>query len=145
MTKVETVKELVQDARSQPSFLLMLVGAFFTTAVVLTIVGVYGVLSYSVSQRRQEFGIRMAMGAEPRDILRLVLRHGFSLALAGIGAGLVAAFGLTRLLASMLFETGGHDPLTFVAAHALFLVVALAASYVPARRGTQVSPVDTLR
>jgi putative ABC transport system permease protein len=145
VTKIETVEELLDDARTQPRFLLLLVSAFSITALVLAIVGIYGVLSYSVSQRQQEFGIRMAMGAERRDILRLVVRHGFRLALAGIAAGLIAAFALTHLIASMLYKTGGHDPLTFMAAPAIFLAISLLASYLPARRATQVSPIEILR
>jgi putative ABC transport system permease protein len=145
VTKIETVDELMNDARTQPRFLLMLVGAFSATALVLAMIGIYGVLSYSVSERWQEFGIRMAMGAERRDILRLVLRHGFMLALVGIGAGLAAAFALTHLLASMLYKTNGHDPLTFVAAPVVFLGIAILASYVPARRAMRVSPLEVMR
>jgi putative ABC transport system permease protein len=145
MTNVRTVNELMNTERTQPRFLLLLVGAFSGTALVLAILGIYGVLSYSVAQRRQEFGIRMAMGAERGDILRLVLRHGLVLALVGIAGGLVAAFALTRLLASMLYKTGGHDLLTFVAAPLVFLGIALLASYLPARQATKVSPMDTLR
>ncbi len=145
VTKVKTVDELMNDARTQPRFLLMLVGVFSATALVLTMIGIYGVLSYAVAQRQQEFGIRMALGAEQRDILRLVVRQGFVLALAGIAAGLAAAFALTRLLASMLYKTGGHDALTFVAAPVMFLAIAMIASYLPARRATQVSPIEALR
>ncbi len=145
VTKVKTADELMNEARTQPRFLLMLVGVFSATALVLAMIGIYGVLSYAVAQRQQEFGIRMALGAERRDILRLVVRQGFVLALAGIAAGLVAAFALTRLLASMLYKTGGHDALTFVAAPAMFLAVAMIASYLPARRATHVSPIEALR
>lgn len=145
VTKIETVEELMNDARTQPRFLLMLVGAFSATALLLAIIGIYGVLSYSVAQRWQEFGVRMAVGAERRDILRLVVRHGFTLALAGIGVGLAAAFALTHLLASMLYRTGGHDPLTFMAAPLIFLAIAVIASYIPARRATRVSPIEALR
>jgi putative ABC transport system permease protein len=145
VTKIRTADELMDDARTQPRFLLALVGGFSATALILAIIGIYGVLSYSVAEREYEFGIRMAMGAERRDILRLVLRHGFVLALIGIAAGLAAAFALTRVLGAMLYKTGGHDPLTFVVTPILFLVIALAASYVPARRATRVSPMETLR
>jgi putative ABC transport system permease protein len=123
----------------------VLVGAFSATALVLAMIGIYGVLSYAVAQRQQEFGIRMALGAERRDIVRLVLRQGAVLALAGVVAGLVAAWLLTRLLASMLYKTGGHDVLTFAAAPLVFLVIALIASYLPARRAMRVSPVEALR
>jgi predicted permease len=145
VTKIRTVQELMNTARTQPRFLLLLVGALSATALVLAIVGIYGVLAYAAAERRQEFGIRLALGAERADILRLVLRHGFMLALAGVAMGLVAAFVLTRLLSTMLYKTGGHDPLTFVAAPLVFLVIALVASYMPARRATKVSPVESLR
>jgi len=145
VTKIQTVDELMDSARTQPRFLLALVGAFSATALILAIIGIYGVLSYSVAERQYEFGIRLAMGAERSDILRLVLRHGFALALFGIAAGLAGAFALTRLLGTMLYKTGGHDPLTFVAAPLVFLGIALAASYLPARRATKVSPMETLR
>jgi putative ABC transport system permease protein len=145
VTKVKTADELMNDARTQPRFLLMLVGVFSATALVLAMIGIYGVLSYAVAQRQQEFGIRMALGAEQRDILRLVVRQGLVLALAGIAAGLVAAFALTRLLASMLYKTGGHDALTFVTAPVMFLAIAMIASYLPARRATHVSPIEALR
>ena len=135
----------MDSARTQPRFLLALVGVFSATALILAIIGIYGVLSYSVAERQYEFGIRMAMGAERTDILRLVLRHGFALALMGIAAGLAGAFALTRLLGTMLYKTGGHDPLTFVAAPVVFLLIALAASYMPALRATRVSPIETLR
>jgi predicted lysophospholipase L1 biosynthesis ABC-type transport system permease subunit len=145
VTKIRTVDELMDKARTQPRFLLALVGALSATALILAIIGIYGVLSYSVAERQYEFGIRLAMGAERKDILRLVLRHGFVLALIGIVAGLAGAFALTRLLATMLYKTGGHDPVTFVAAPVVFLGIALAASYLPARRATKVSPIETLR
>jgi len=145
VTNVQTVDDLMNTSRTQPRFLLMLVGAFAATALILAIIGIYGVLSYAVAERRQEFGIRLALGADPGDILRLVIRHGFILALVGIATGLAAAFVLTRLLAGMLYKTAGHDPFTFIAAPLVFLLIALIASYVPARRATRVSPIETLR
>jgi putative ABC transport system permease protein len=145
VTKIRTVDELMDNARTQPRFLLALVGVFSATAMILAIIGIYGVLSYSVAERRYEFGIRLAMGAGREDILRLVLRHGLVLALMGIAAGLAGAFALTRLIGAMLYKTGGHDPVTFVAAPVVFLGIALAASYLPARRATRVSPMETMR
>jgi predicted permease len=145
VTQIETVEELINDARTQPRFLLILVAAFSGVALLLSLVGIYALLSYTVVQRQQEFGIRMALGAERRDILRLVVRHGFVLAVTGVAAGLVAAFALTRLLAGMLYKTAGHDAVTFIAAPLVFLAIALLASYVPARRATRVSPIDALR
>jgi putative ABC transport system permease protein len=145
VTKIQTVVQLMDTSRAQPRFILLVVGAFSGTALVLALIGIYSMLSYAVAQRRQEFGIRMALGAGQRDILRLVVRQGLVLALAGIATGLVAAFALTRLLASMLYKTGGHDVLTFVAAPVVFLAIAMIASYLPARRATQVSPIEALR
>jgi ABC-type antimicrobial peptide transport system permease subunit len=109
------------------------------------LIGIYSMLSYAVAERRKEFGIRMALGAGRADILRLVMRHGFVLAVAGVGVGLIAAFALARLMGSMLYKTGEHDVLTFAAAPAVFLVVALVAAWVPARKATRVSPMETLR
>jgi len=145
LTDVQTADELMDTARAQPRFLLFLVGAFAGLALTLAVIGIYGVLSFSVAQRRQEFGVRMAMGADRDNILAVVLRHGFVLALVGVGLGLTAALLLARLMASMLYKTGGHDPLTFIAAPLVLVGVALLASYVPARRATRVSPVDALR
>jgi ABC-type antimicrobial peptide transport system permease subunit len=145
VTKVQSVVQLMDTARAQPRFILLVVGAFSATALLLSLIGIYALLSYSVAQRQQEFGIRMALGAGRRDIVRLVVRHGFILALAGVAAGLGSAFALTRLLASMLYKTGGHDVLTFMVAPVVFLVIALVASYLPARRATRVSPIDALR
>lgn len=124
-----------------PGFTLATV---LTLALVLAIIGIYGVLSHAVAERWQEFRIRMALDAEPRPILRLVIRHDLVLALMGIALGLAAAFALTRPLAGRLYKTGGHDPLTFLAAPLVFLVIAPIASYAPAHRATQVSPIETL-
>jgi putative ABC transport system permease protein len=145
VTSIQTADELMDGARAQPRFLLMLVGAFSFTALLLAVIGIYGVLSYSVAQRQQEFSIRMALGAGRPDILRLVLRQGIVLAFAGICMGWAAAFGLTRVMNSMLYKTAGHDPLTFVAAPAVFLVIALLASYLPAVRAAKASPMNVLR
>ncbi len=145
VTDVQTAEELMDTARAQPRFLLMLVGAFAGLALVLAVIGIYGVLSFSVAQRQQEFGVRMAMGADRAQILSVVLRQGFALALTGVGLGLAAALLLAKLMASMLYKTGGHDPLTFIAAPLVLVVVALVASYLPARRATKVNPIDALR
>jgi ABC-type antimicrobial peptide transport system permease subunit len=103
------------------------------------------VIAYSVAERTQEMGIRIALGAEARDILRIVMRHGLSLAAAGIGLGLGAAFALTRLMATLLYRVSVTDPATFIAGPVLFLGVAMLASYLPARRATRVDPVIALR
>lgn len=145
VTNVQTVDALMDSSRSQPRFTMLLLAGFSATALILAMVGIYAVLSYSVTQRRQEFGIRVALGAEHADILRLVLRQGIVLAVIGIVAGLVASLLLTRLMSSMLYKTGAQDPITFVLVPLLFFVIALAASYLPARRATKVNPIEALR
>lgn len=124
---------------------LTLLSIFAGIALVLAIVGIYGVMSYSVTQRTHEIGIRMAIGAQPRDVFRMILGHGLLLTLIGIGAGLVGAFVLTRLMAAMLFGVKPTDPLTFSGVALLLTVVALLACYIPGRRATKVDPVNSLR
>jgi putative ABC transport system permease protein len=145
LTNIQTVDELVSSSRSQPRFITILLAAFSATALTLTIVGIYGVLAYSVSQRLQEFGIRLALGAARGDIMGMVLKQGLLLSGIGIAIGLAAAFALTRLMSSMLFGIGPLDLRTFALAPMVFLAVALFASYLPARRATKVSAVEALR
>jgi predicted permease len=145
ITKIQTVDDLMNSSRAQPQFIVALVAAFSITALTLAIIGIYSVLSYTVALRRHEFGIRLALGAERADILRLVLRQGLALSAAGIVIGLAAAFLLTRLVAGMLYKVGAHDLVTFILAPALFMLVALAASYLPAARATRVNPIEALR
>jgi putative ABC transport system permease protein len=145
VTKIQTVEDLMDTSRAQPRFTMLLVSVFAATALTLAIIGIYGVLSYSVAQRRQEFGIRLALGAGRADILRLVLRQGFALTLTGIAIGLIAAFLLTRLASSLLYQVGTHDLVTFALAPAVFLAISLLASYLPARRATRANPVEAMR
>ncbi len=144
VTGIQSAEELIGRSRAEPRFTMLLLGGFSATALVMALMGVYGVLSFSVAQRRQEFGIRIALGAKRLDVLRLVMRQGLSLALMGIAAGVVAALMLTRLLESTLYRTGSHDLTTFVVAPVAFLGVAALASYLPARRAMKVNPVETL-
>jgi putative ABC transport system permease protein len=145
VTKIQTVEELMDGSRSQPRFTMLLLGGFSATALALAVIGIYGVLSYSVAQRRQEFGIRLALGAEHADILRLVVRQGLMLAIAGIAIGLMASLLLTRLMSSMLYKVGTLDLATFLLTPLVFLCITLFASYLPARRATKVDPIEALR
>jgi predicted permease len=145
VTGVESMDEVLEAGAAQPRFTTWLLGGLAATAFLLSMVGIYGVIAYSVAERTQEMGIRIALGADGRDILRLVLGHGLLLAGTGIAIGLVAAFALTRLMTALLYRVSVTDPLTFIAGPALFAAVALAASYLPARRATRVDPATALR
>ena len=142
---VRTLEEYLATAVAQPRFGALLLSIFAGVALLLTAVGLYGVISYGVEQRRHEIGVRMALGARARDVLGLVMRQGVALAAAGIGLGLVAAAALTRVMASFLFGVGATDPATFALIALLLGLVALAASYVPALRAARVDPLDALR
>jgi putative ABC transport system permease protein len=123
----------------------MLISAFAVVALALAAVGVFGLISFSVTQRTREIGIRIAMGATPRQLLGPMMREGLTLAVTGIGIGLIGALLVSRLLASFLFGVGATDPLTFAAVAAMLLTVALLATYVPARRALRVDPITALR
>ncbi|HEY2973895.1 MAG TPA: ABC transporter permease [Pyrinomonadaceae bacterium] len=145
MWKIRTVEFLVNRSTADRKFLLALMGIFATLALVLTMIGLYGVISYLVNQRTQEIGIRMALGAQMRDILQLVLKQGMVLVLTGVALGLTAAWLLTRLMSRLLYQVSATDPLTFAAIALLLTVVALLACYIPARRATKVDPLVALR
>jgi ABC-type antimicrobial peptide transport system permease subunit len=144
VASVRSMHEVVATSLATPRLTGFLLGAFAAIALALAAVGIYGVVAYLVSQRTQEIGIRLAIGADRPQVLGMVLREGLSLALVGIVAGLIGAFALTRLMQSMLYEVRPNDPLTFVAVAAALLLVALAASFLPARRATKVSPTIAL-
>jgi putative ABC transport system permease protein len=145
LTRVMSAEELLESASAQPRFTMFLLGAFSATALILAVIGIYGVIAYSVAQRTQELGIRIALGADNGDIFRLVVGGGLSLTIIGIGIGLAGSLALTRLISSLLYETSATDPVTFGGCAALFAAVAVLASYLPARRATRVDPTKAFR
>ena len=145
MYQTETIDEIISDSLAARRFSMILLGIFAALALVMSCVGIYGVISYLVGQRIHEIGIRMALGAERGDVLRMVLGEGAKMAVVGVVIGLVAALGLTRLIAKMLFGVSAHDPLSFAGVAGLLILVALAASYIPAWRATKVDPMVALR
>jgi putative ABC transport system permease protein len=143
--KIRTQQSLVERSKGMPRFLAQLMGGYAGLALLLAAVGLYGVTSYSVTQRTREIGLRMALGAEPGDVLRIVLRRGLKLATIGLAIGLVGALALGRVLRTLLYATSPADPVTLVAVAAVLLAVAGLASYLPARRATRVDPTVALR
>ena len=145
MWKIRTVDFLVNRSVADRKFLMVLMGLFAGLALILTIIGLYGVINYLVNQRTQEIGIRMALGAQMADILRMVLKQGMLLVVGGVTIGLVASWFLTRLMSKLLYKTSATDPVTFSLIAVLLIVVALLACYIPARRATKVDPLTALR
>ena len=142
---VQTMEDLIQAEGGQRRVVLILVGAFAGAAMLLAVIGIYGVIAYSVAQRTQEVGIRRALGAQDADILRLVVGQGLVLTLAGIAIGMGAALALTRLMSSLLFHTSAISPVTFAVVALIFVLAALAATYIPAHRATRIDPAEALR
>jgi putative ABC transport system permease protein len=142
---VKTMEHIVSESITQPRFNLFLLGLFSAVAMVLSAAGIYGVTAYTVTQRTHEVGIRIALGAQVTDVLRMILGQGMAVIGVGLVVGLAAAFGLMRLLRSLLFGVGENDPLTFVAITVGLILVALIACYIPARRATKVDPLVALR
>ncbi len=142
---MQTMNEVIADSLAQRRFAMIVLGAFAAAALLLASLGIYGVISYLVGQRAHEIGIRVALGASRKQIFTLVLGHGLKMTLAGVVLGLVTAFGLTRLIRTMLFGVGATDPVTFALIAVLLTVVALLACYLPARRATKVDPLVALR
>jgi ABC-type antimicrobial peptide transport system permease subunit len=145
MAAVATMDQLLADSLSRSRFTMLLLGIFAAVALVLAAVGIYGLIAYSVTQRTQELGVRIALGAQRRDVLRLVLAQGTRLTLLGVALGVFAALALSRLLATLLFAVSATDPLTFAGVAALLALVALLACFIPARRATRVDPIVALR
>ena len=140
-----TMEQQLNQQTAPRRFQTWLLGIFALLAVILAGVGIYGVMHYSMTQRTREIGVRMALGATAQNVLQMVLRQGFTLALIGVAAGLVGSWWLTGLLKSMLYAVTPTDPLTFIAVDTLLLGVALAATAVPAWRATRVDPSASLR
>jgi putative ABC transport system permease protein len=145
VTNVQLVTQAISETVAQPRFYTFLFALFGVTGLLLTVTGIYSVISYSVSQRTQEIGIRMALGAQARDVLRLVIRQGLLLTAIGVGIGLLGAIAVTRLMEALLFGISSTDVATFAGVAALLSLVAMLACYVPARRAAKVDPLVALR
>src|SRR5262249_25157461 len=145
IAQLRSMEEVMSAARSRPRFLTLLLTLFSSIALLLAALGIYGVISYSVAQRTNEIGIRMALGAQSADVLRLVGSFGLRLALAGILIGALGAFALTRTLSGLLFGVSSMDATTFAAMAATLFAVTLLACYIPARRASRVDPLIALR
>jgi putative ABC transport system permease protein len=140
-----TLDDVVARSVSEPRFYVVLLGAFAGTALFLAALGIFGVMSYAVVQRAREIGIRVALGAHPAHLLRMVLRQALLLAVAGVGLGLLGSLALSRAIAGLLFDLSPTDPATLAGVALLLTAVALLASYLPARRATRVDPLIALR
>jgi putative ABC transport system permease protein len=145
LDEATTMKQLLSESNSGRRFNMLLLSVFAAVALLLAVVGIYGVMSYTVAQRTHEIGIRVAIGAQASDVFRMVISHGMMLVLIGIVVGLLGAFGLTRLMTTMLFGVEATDPTTFIAITTLLAVVAFVACYIPGRRATKVDPLVALR
>jgi predicted permease len=145
LADIKTMDQLMSESLGQSRYRGMLLGIFATVALLLAAVGIYGVIGYAVSQRRHEIGIRIALGAQKRDILRLVVGHGMILTIIGVAIGVAASLALTRFLSSLLYGVSSTDPLTFTSVVLLLIGVALLACAIPARRATRVDPMVALR
>jgi putative ABC transport system permease protein len=143
--KFETLDQVFSSSLDQRRFSLVIFGFFAGVALLLAAMGIYGVTNYAVTQRTQEIGIRMALGAQRLDVLRLVVLQGMGLVAVGVALGLGGAIGLTRVMASLLFGVTAKDPATFMVVAALLTLVAFVACYLPARRATKVDPLVALR
>ena len=142
---VKTMEEYIATSVATPRFNTTLLSIFAAVALVLTVVGLYGVMSYSVAQRTNEIGIRLALGAQSRDVLSLIIGQGLRLVILGLSIGLLGAFALMKVVSGLLFGVTAKDPMTFAAVSLVLGVVALLACYLPARRATRVDPLEALR
>ena len=145
LSNARTMEAIVSEAMASTSFTMTLLGIAATVALLLGAVGLFGVISYVVSQRTREIGVRVALGAQAEDVQRMIVRQGVSVLMGGVAIGLVGAFALTRLMGAILYEVSATDPWTFAGAPVVLVVVSLLASWLPARRATKVDPVTALR
>jgi predicted lysophospholipase L1 biosynthesis ABC-type transport system permease subunit len=145
VASVQTMEDVFGKSMARTSFTLVMLGIAGAMALALGIIGIYGVIAYTVAQRKREIGIRMALGAQRGDVVHMVLRQGAWMALAGVGIGVGTALALTQLMRGLLFGVTAHDPLTFAAVAVALIGVALVACYVPARRAMKVDPIVALR
>jgi predicted lysophospholipase L1 biosynthesis ABC-type transport system permease subunit len=145
LANLATMNDVIRESVARPRFITLLLAIFATVALALAAIGTYGVMAYSVAQRRQEIGIRMALGARGRTVLAMMLSQGFIVAGAGLLIGIGGAFALTKLLTSLLFNVSTTDPTAFVSAPLILALVALLACYIPALRATRVDPATVLK
>jgi putative ABC transport system permease protein len=145
VSTVRTMDQWVSSNAAQPRLNSVLLGVFAFVALLIAAIGIYGVISYSVTQRTREIGVRMALGAPRRDVLRMIVGEGMRMGIAGIAAGLAGAVAVSRALSSMLFGVQARDPLTFASVATILVAIVLAACYLPARRATAIDPVIALR
>jgi predicted permease len=145
VSQIKTMSQVMSESVAEPRTYTLLLGLFGGVAMVLAAIGIYGVIAYAVTQRTREIGIRMALGAQTRDVVKLIVKEGMSMALAGVTIGLAASFALTRVMASLLFGVSATDPLTFTVIALVLALVGLLACYLPARRATKVDPMVALR
>jgi putative ABC transport system permease protein len=145
VANIRTMQNVLASSVSRRGFTMTLLAMFAVVALILAVVGIYGVISYSVTQRRHEIGVRLALGAEKMSILKLIIGQGMKLALVGIGVGLAAAVALTRLLSTLLYGISATDLATFLSTPLILIAVAFLASYIPARRATKLDPMIAIR
>ena len=145
IANISTMEQLVDRSVGQRKLSMILLGVFSGIALLLASIGIYGVMSYAVAQRTNEIGIRLALGAQTRDVLSLIIGQGLRLVLVGLAIGLLGAFALMRVISGLLFGVTAKDPMTFIVVSVVLAVIALLACYVPARRATRVDPLEALR
>ena len=145
VTEIKSMKQFVSESVFRPRVNTILLSVFATMALILAVVGIYGVISYSITQRTREMGIRLALGAQTRDVQAMVVGQGMRLSLTGVGIGVTGAFALTRVMRALLFGVSASDPLTYAVVALLLVVMSLVACYIPARRAAKVDPTVALR